>query len=62
VARLTKGHVHRSELETCSSALGEPLGGSIVFVRGMRMLNLSEEPALRAMAPGGEEKSRTEAG
>jgi uncharacterized membrane protein len=43
-------------------AVGGWLGGSIVFVHGMRVLNLPEEPTLRAMAPGGEEKSRAEAG
>ena len=31
--------------------LGGWLGGSIVFVHGMRVLNLVEEPALRAAAP-----------
>jgi uncharacterized membrane protein len=36
------------------------LGGAIVFVHGMRVLELPEEPARRAMAPGGEEKARAE--
>jgi len=31
--------------------LGGWLGGSIVFVHGMRVLNLVEEPAMRAAAP-----------
>jgi uncharacterized membrane protein len=31
--------------------LGGWLGGAIVFVHGMRVLNLPEEPALRAAAP-----------
>ena len=31
--------------------LGGWLGGAIVFVHGMRVLNLVEEPARRAMAP-----------
>jgi hypothetical protein len=31
--------------------LGGWLGGSIVFVHGMRVLNLVEEPASRAAAP-----------
>jgi uncharacterized membrane protein len=42
-------------------AVGGWLGGSIVFVHGMRVLSLPEEPALRAMAPGGEAKERAEA-
>jgi uncharacterized membrane protein len=32
-------------------ALGGWLGGAIVFVHGMRVLNLQEEPAERAVAP-----------
>ena len=31
--------------------LGGWLGGAIVFVHGMRVLNLPDEPALRAAAP-----------
>jgi uncharacterized membrane protein len=42
--------------------LGGWIGGTIVFVHGMRVLDLPEEPASRAVAPGGEEKSRAEAG
>lgn len=37
------------------------LGGAIVFVHGMRVLSLPDEPAVRAVAPGGEEKERAEA-
>jgi uncharacterized membrane protein len=40
--------------------LGGWLGGTIVYVHGMRVLNLVEEPALRASTPGGEEKERAE--
>jgi uncharacterized membrane protein len=40
--------------------LGSWLGGSIVFVHGTRVLNLVEEPALRAATPGGEEKEAAE--
>jgi uncharacterized membrane protein len=43
-------------------AVGGWLGGSIVFVHGMRVLSLPEEPAVSAIAPGGEEKARAEAG
>jgi uncharacterized membrane protein len=41
--------------------LGGWLGGSIVFVHGMRVLSLVEEPARRAAMPGGEEKEEAEA-
>jgi uncharacterized membrane protein len=40
--------------------LGGWLGGSIVFVHGMRVLNLVDEPARRAAAPGGPEKEEAE--
>jgi uncharacterized membrane protein len=40
--------------------LGGWLGGSIVFVHGMRVLNLVDEPALRAATPGGDEKEAAE--
>ncbi len=42
--------------------LGGWLGGAIVFVHGMRVLSLPDEPAASAVAPGGEEKARAEAG
>jgi hypothetical protein len=35
-------------------------GGSLVH--GIRVLGLPDEPAASAMAPGGEEKARAEAG
>jgi uncharacterized membrane protein len=41
--------------------LGGWLGGSIVFVHGMRVLNLVEEPTRQATIPGGEEKEEAEA-
>ena len=34
--------------------LGGWLGGTVVFVHGMRVLNLVEEPAVRAISPGRE--------
>ena len=40
--------------------LGGTFGGSIVYVHGMRVLNLVDEPSLRAASPGGEEKERAE--
>jgi uncharacterized membrane protein len=36
--------------------LGGWLGGSVVYVHGMRVLNLVDEPALQASTPGGERK------
>jgi uncharacterized membrane protein len=42
--------------------LGGWLGGSIVFVHGMRVLNLVDEPAARAATPLTEEKERAAAG
>lgn len=42
--------------------LGGWLGGTIVFVHGMRVLNLVEEPAERAVTPGHPEKETAEGG
>jgi uncharacterized membrane protein len=42
-------------------AVGGWVGGSIVFVHGMRVLSLPDEPAAAAIAPGGEEKAEAEA-
>jgi uncharacterized membrane protein len=41
--------------------LGGWLGGTIVFVHGMRVLNLVEEPAARAVIPGEAEKEAADA-
>jgi uncharacterized membrane protein len=40
--------------------LGGWLGGSVVFVHGMRVLSLPEEPTERAVTPGGPEKESAE--
>jgi hypothetical protein len=40
--------------------LGGWLGGTVVFVHGMRVLNLVEEPAHRAVTPGHPEKEMAE--
>jgi uncharacterized membrane protein len=40
--------------------LGGWLGGTVVFVHGMRVLNLVEEPAGRAVTPGHAEKELAE--
>ena len=42
--------------------LGGWLGGTIVFVHGMRVLNLVEEPSLRAAAPVATEEKEEAAG
>ncbi len=42
--------------------LGGWLGGTVVFVHGMRVLNLVEEPSARAIAPGRPEKEHAEGG
>jgi uncharacterized membrane protein len=39
---------------------GGYLGGTIVFVHGMRVLNLVDEPTERALVPGHDEKERAE--
>ena len=41
-------------------AFGGWAGGAIVFVHGMRVLQLVDEPAKRAIAPTGEEKAEAE--
>ncbi len=40
--------------------LGGWLGGTVVYVHGMRVLNLVAEPSRRAVTPGHEEKERAE--
>ena len=42
--------------------LGGWLGGSVVYVHGMRVLGLLEEPTRRAVTPGHPEKEATAAG
>lgn len=41
-------------------AVGGWIGGSVVYVHGMRVLNLVEEPAHRATTPGHPEKDEAE--
>ena len=41
-------------------ALGGWIGGTVVYVHGMRVLNLVEEPSTRAVTPGHPEKERAE--
>jgi uncharacterized membrane protein len=40
--------------------LGGWLGGTVVYVHGMRVLNLVEEPTVRAVTPGHPEKEMAE--
>ena len=42
--------------------VGGWIGGAIVYVHGMRVLQLVDEPAGRAMSPAGEEKAEAERG
>jgi uncharacterized membrane protein len=42
--------------------VGGWLGGTVVYVHGMRVLNLVEEPTQRAVAPGHPEKDLAEGG
>jgi len=48
---ITAGPFALTAVGFCLLAVGGWLGGSIVFVYGMRVLNLTEEPADRAAAP-----------
>lgn len=43
-------------------AVGGWIGGTIVYVHGMRVLELQEEPTRRAVTPGSREKERAEGG
>jgi uncharacterized membrane protein len=56
----TGGSVFLTLLGYGTLTAGGYLGGTIVFVHGMRVLNLVEEPMQRAVLPGGEEKERAE--
>jgi uncharacterized membrane protein len=40
--------------------VGGWLGGTVVYVYGMRVLNMMDEPLARAVTPGGPEKDRAE--
>jgi uncharacterized membrane protein len=57
---VTGGSLFLTLLGYGTMAGGAYLGGTVVFVHGMRVLNLVEEPAGRAVVPGGEEKERAE--
>ena len=41
--------------------VGGWIGGSVVYVHGMRVLGLQEEPSARAVTPGHEEKEQADA-
>jgi uncharacterized membrane protein len=57
---VTGGSLFLTLLGYGTMAAGGYLGGAIVFVHGMRVLNLVDEPMGRAVLPGGEEKERAE--
>jgi uncharacterized membrane protein len=57
---VTGGSLFLTLLGYGTMAAGSYLGGAIVFVHGMRVLNLVDEPTERAVVPGGEEKERAE--
>jgi hypothetical protein len=57
---VTGGSLFLTLLGYGTLAAGGYLGGTVVFVHGMRVLNLVEEPIERAVVPGGDEKERAE--
>jgi uncharacterized membrane protein len=63
----TDGEIHRGALALAlvgyaMLTLGGWLGGGIVFVHGMRVLNLVEEPTAKAVTPGHPEEELAEKG
>jgi uncharacterized membrane protein len=63
----TDGEIDRGALALAlvgyvALTLGGWLGGSIVFVHGMRVLNLVDEPTSKAVTPGHAEKEQAEGG
>jgi hypothetical protein len=59
--KVTTGALILTLVGFASLVLGGWLGGSIVFVHGMRVLNLVDEPALRAARPLTPEHEEAEA-
>jgi hypothetical protein len=59
---VTSGALVLTLIAFATLTLGGWLGGTVVFVHGMRVLNLVDEPALRAAMPGDEEKGRASGG
>jgi uncharacterized membrane protein len=57
---VTGGSLFLTLLAYGTLTAGGFLGGTVVFVHGMRVLNLVDEPIERAVGPGGEEKERAE--
>ncbi len=55
---VTGGALILALISFATLTLGGWLGGTVVFVHGMRVLNLVDEPALRAATPAHEEKER----
>jgi uncharacterized membrane protein len=54
--RVTDGALILTVVGFAALTLGGWLGGTVVFVHGMRVLNLVDPPALQAMTPGSAEK------
>jgi uncharacterized membrane protein len=57
---VTGGSLFLTLLGYGTMAAGSYLGGTAVFVHGMRVLNLVDEPTERAVVPGQPEKERAE--
>jgi uncharacterized membrane protein len=55
---VTRGGLTLTLIGFATLTLGGWLGGTVVFVHGMRVLNRVDEPALRAATPGHEESDR----
>ena len=55
---ITGGALILTVIGFATLTVGGWLGGTVVFVHGMRVLNLVDESALRAATPGHEEKER----
>lgn len=59
---MTRGAFTSTLIGFATLSLGGWLGGTVVVVQGMRVLNLVDEPAQRAVTPGHEEKERASGG
>ena len=61
-AEINRGALALALVGYVALTLGGWLGGSIVFVHGMRVLNLVDEPTSKAVTPGQAEKELAEEG
>ena len=62
VGEVTSGGLAATLVGFAFLTIGGWLGGTIVFVHGMRVLELQEEPTNRAVTPGHPEKEAAEQG